>query len=57
MGLGLEWETDLEIWLTQTEQVECTSPQLGAESKNTGPRDRGSKWLLQETGTQVISDP
>ena len=57
MGLGLEWETDLETWLTQTEQVEYTSPQLGAESKNTGPRDRGGKWLLQETGTQVISDP
>lgn len=57
MGLGLEWETDQETWLTQTEQVGCNGPQLRAKSKNTGPRDRGSKWLLQETGTQVISDP
>lgn len=57
MGLGLEWETDWETRLTQTEQVECASPQLEAKSKNTGPRDRGSKWLLQEIGTQVISNP
>ena len=57
MGLGLEWETDQETWLTQTEQVGCDGPQLGAKSKNMGPRDRGGKWLLQETGTQVISDP
>ena len=57
MGLGLEWETDWETRLTQTEQVVCASPQLGAKSKNTGPRDRGSKWLLQEIGTQVISNP